>query len=117
MGLPAPIMYWEQGHEWVFGDDIRFQARASAEAPHTTTCKDLCPILLHEISDSPDLVPAKLQLGIRLQQPGALRPTPAGDTLSACGRPGSRGWRLPREDEGISGQRAWQRGDVERASC
>mmetsp|Transcript_6975 Transcript_6975/g.20372 ORF Transcript_6975/g.20372 Transcript_6975/m.20372 type:complete len:726 (+) Transcript_6975:386-2563(+) len=25
MGVPAPVMYWEQGHEWVFGDDIRFQ--------------------------------------------------------------------------------------------
>lgn len=25
MGVPAPVMYWEQGHEWVFGDPIRFQ--------------------------------------------------------------------------------------------
>lgn len=25
MGVPAPVMYWEQGHEWVFGDEIRFQ--------------------------------------------------------------------------------------------
>jgi glycosyltransferase involved in cell wall biosynthesis len=25
MGVPAPVVYWEQGHEWVFGDPIRFQ--------------------------------------------------------------------------------------------
>jgi hypothetical protein len=25
MGVPAPVIYWEQGHEWVFGDPIRFQ--------------------------------------------------------------------------------------------
>lgn len=27
-GVPAPVVYWEQGHEWVFGDPIRFQVRA-----------------------------------------------------------------------------------------
>lgn len=26
MGVPAPILYWEQGHEWLFGDPVRFQA-------------------------------------------------------------------------------------------
>ena len=26
-GLPAPVLYWEQGHEWIFGDPIRFQVR------------------------------------------------------------------------------------------
>ncbi len=30
MGLPAPVIYWEQGHEWVFGDPIRFQVPCSA---------------------------------------------------------------------------------------
>lgn len=25
MGVPAPVIYWEQGHEWVFGDPVRFQ--------------------------------------------------------------------------------------------
>lgn len=25
MGVPAPVLYWEQGHEWLFGDTIRFQ--------------------------------------------------------------------------------------------
>jgi hypothetical protein len=25
VGVPAPIMYWEQGHEWLFGDPVRFQ--------------------------------------------------------------------------------------------
>ena len=24
-GVAAPILYWEQGHEWLFGDPIRFQ--------------------------------------------------------------------------------------------
>ena len=28
MGVPAPVIYWEQGHEWVFGDPIRFQVWA-----------------------------------------------------------------------------------------
>eukprot|EP00873_Tetraselmis_striata_P033293 jgi/Tetstr1/453557/TSEL_040525.t1 len=26
LGVPAPILYWEQGHEWLFGDPVRFQA-------------------------------------------------------------------------------------------
>lgn len=25
VGVPAPVIYWEQGHEWVFGDPVRFQ--------------------------------------------------------------------------------------------
>lgn len=25
-GVPAPVVYWEQGHEWVFGDPIRSPA-------------------------------------------------------------------------------------------
>lgn len=24
-GVAAPILYWEQGHEWLFGDPVRFQ--------------------------------------------------------------------------------------------
>ena len=28
MGVSAPILYWEQGHEWVFGDPVRNQASA-----------------------------------------------------------------------------------------
>ena len=31
VGVPAPIMYWEQGHEWLFGDPVRFQVCGS---PH-----------------------------------------------------------------------------------
>ena len=27
-GVAAPILYWEQGHEWLFGDPVRFQARS-----------------------------------------------------------------------------------------
>ena len=23
----APVLYWEQGHEWVFGDPVRLQVR------------------------------------------------------------------------------------------
>ncbi|KAK9815193.1 hypothetical protein WJX73_010532 [Symbiochloris irregularis] len=26
VGVAAPILYWEQGHEWLFGDPVRFQA-------------------------------------------------------------------------------------------
>lgn len=26
-GVAAPILYWEQGHEWLFGDPVRFQAQ------------------------------------------------------------------------------------------
>jgi len=26
MGVSVPVIYWEQGHEWVFGDPIRLQA-------------------------------------------------------------------------------------------
>ena len=29
VGVPAPIMYWEQGHEWLFGDPVRFQVGPS----------------------------------------------------------------------------------------
>ena len=25
VGAPAPVLYWEQGHEWLFGDPVRFQ--------------------------------------------------------------------------------------------
>jgi len=28
VGVPAPVLYWEQGHEWLFGDPVRFQACA-----------------------------------------------------------------------------------------
>lgn len=24
-GVPAPVVYWEQGHEWLFGDPVRLQ--------------------------------------------------------------------------------------------
>lgn len=26
-GVPAPVVYWEQGHEWLFGDPVRLQVR------------------------------------------------------------------------------------------
>ena len=25
VGVAAPILYWEQGHEWLFGDPVRSQ--------------------------------------------------------------------------------------------
>ncbi|KAK9831116.1 hypothetical protein WJX74_003873 [Apatococcus lobatus] len=25
VGVSAPVLYWEQGHEWLFGDPVRFQ--------------------------------------------------------------------------------------------
>jgi len=25
LGMTAPVLYWEQGHEWLFGDPVRFQ--------------------------------------------------------------------------------------------
>lgn len=25
VGIAAPILYWEQGHEWLFGDPVRSQ--------------------------------------------------------------------------------------------
>jgi hypothetical protein len=24
-GVAAPVLYWEQGHEWLFGDPVRLQ--------------------------------------------------------------------------------------------
>lgn len=30
MGVAAPVLYWEQGHEWLFGDPVRFQVGAAA---------------------------------------------------------------------------------------
>lgn len=32
MGVPAPVIYWEQGHEWVFGDPIRLQVKRRRQA-------------------------------------------------------------------------------------
>lgn len=32
MGVPAPVIYWEQGHEWVFGDPIRLQVGRRRQA-------------------------------------------------------------------------------------
>ena len=29
VGVAAPVLYWEQGHEWLFGDPVRFQAGSS----------------------------------------------------------------------------------------
>lgn len=29
LGVPAPILYWEQGHEWLFGDPVRFQVESN----------------------------------------------------------------------------------------
>jgi hypothetical protein len=31
-GVPAPVVYWEQGHEWLFGDPVRLQVRLKAAA-------------------------------------------------------------------------------------
>ena len=25
VGIAAPVLYWEQGHEWLFGDPVRHQ--------------------------------------------------------------------------------------------
>lgn len=36
VGVPAPVLYWEQGHEWLFGDPVRFQARTLG------TCQFAC---------------------------------------------------------------------------
>ena len=33
MGVTAPVLYWEQGHEWLFGDPVRFQVGAAAACP------------------------------------------------------------------------------------
>jgi hypothetical protein len=33
-GCPAPVLYWEQGHEWVFGDPIRLQVSQGAWLCH-----------------------------------------------------------------------------------
>ncbi|KAL3150732.1 hypothetical protein ABBQ32_000515 [Trebouxia sp. C0010 RCD-2024] len=27
VGIAAPVLYWEQGHEWLFGDPVRFQVQ------------------------------------------------------------------------------------------
>ncbi len=27
VGVAAPVLYWEQGHEWLFGDPVRSQVR------------------------------------------------------------------------------------------
>eukprot|EP00891_Asterochloris_glomerata_P003131 jgi/Astpho2/3131/fgenesh1_pg.00051_%23_96_t len=27
VGVAAPVLYWEQGHEWLFGDPVRFQVQ------------------------------------------------------------------------------------------
>ena len=32
VGVAAPVLYWEQGHEWLFGDPVRFQAGVCASA-------------------------------------------------------------------------------------
>ena len=39
MGVPAPVIYWEQGHEWVFGDPIRLQVR---RLPPGTAMPHMC---------------------------------------------------------------------------
>ena len=42
LGLPIPIVYFEQGHEWLFGDPIRFQVwAASVLTLHVTSAA--CP--------------------------------------------------------------------------
>ena len=33
LGLRAPILYWEQGHEWIFGDPVRFQVTIDSPLP------------------------------------------------------------------------------------
>ena len=45
LGLPVPVVYFEQGHEWLFGDPIRFQvghrAQAAAHAWHNRDALDV----------------------------------------------------------------------------
>lgn len=31
VGVSAPVLYWEQGHEWLFGDPVRFQVSSSVQ--------------------------------------------------------------------------------------
>jgi hypothetical protein len=33
LGVAAPIIYWEQGHEWLFGDPVRHQVRGELYCP------------------------------------------------------------------------------------
>jgi uncharacterized membrane protein YgcG len=31
-GVTAPVLYWEQGHEWIFGDPIRLQVSSGSSS-------------------------------------------------------------------------------------
>ncbi len=35
VGVAAPVLYWEQGHEWLFGDPVRSQVRLGS---HNKPC-------------------------------------------------------------------------------
>ena len=32
VGVAAPVLYWEQGHEWLFGDPVRSQVRLGSNS-------------------------------------------------------------------------------------
>ena len=44
VGIAAPVLYWEQGHEWLFGDPVRFQVRSAAV---NAACKVTPPCAEH----------------------------------------------------------------------
>ena len=44
VGVAAPVLYWEQGHEWLFGDPVRFQAGHLADVVPLSLMLKLGPV-------------------------------------------------------------------------
>lgn len=44
VGIAAPVLYWEQGHEWLFGDPVRFQVCTSALHAPCVAAPSLCAL-------------------------------------------------------------------------
>ncbi|CAL8468850.1 g8391 [Coccomyxa elongata] len=53
VGVPAPILYWEQGHEWLFGDPVRFQVAHNYQRQDQLFHKVLhLPVALAAVSEA-----------------------------------------------------------------
>lgn len=60
IAAPVPVLYFEQGHEWLFGDPVRFQARSqpsygnvvqvlNVQHPRGASRNQWAPVLVNDV--------------------------------------------------------------------
>lgn len=79
VGVPAPILYWEQGHEWLFGDPVRFQVMLPSPSRLSES-----PRSDHHTHNTLKLVAQPRYRGVAPRCAGCCRTTPLAVALDTC---------------------------------